>query len=222
MKSVSIILIFLFSIAGFALTPDNYTSIPKAKDREKPNSGYVLFEDFSRAHVQIVQEDSGIANPVWASMITDAKLHHQIEQKYFTSLQVRDLGILVSRISFADNKIIFPFAVSVKHSQGSNTSPVNFDKGSIEVAGLIVVQATGTDLKVTVQKFDDSWWLERDGRGYWAGEWVQNHLGYNQDINFDFAKAIVEPILTGFFNQDPARVYKLIAMKDLPPSVQRY
>ena len=162
-KSTFFVWMAIFCMASHA-APPGYTELPNAEMREQAFSGYKLFPGLATSSIEVVEENTGKPNPDWAPLITDPKFAKQIEAGDFKSLQVRQLGIKVDEIYSDKTSAHFPFIVSVKHSQGSNTSPMNPNKGTIEVKGEIVVQSDGKDgkdLTVTVVQFDDSQQPER-------------------------------------------------------------
>jgi hypothetical protein len=193
--TIFVTLLAFFPILSSAALPEGYGRVPNASERSK-DSNYYIYSDF-RLHV--VKEDEGTPDEHY-NLIQDADLKRKLDNKEFLSLQVRDLAIKTgSNAIYAEgNTVHFPYAVSVKHTQREN-SGVN--QGTIEVTGEIIVHVNGDNLRVEVVKFYDSSGLERAGRRI---------LGANADIDLNFAKKVVPPVLEGYFRKDPSRVRALL------------
>ncbi len=162
--------------------------------------------------MEFVKEGVGTPNPELESIITDPDLKAKIDNKHFYSLQIHDLFVRPNEAFSDDRAIHFPFMVSVKHTQGPERL-TNFNQGTIEVAGNLLIHIDGDKVTgVEVVEFDDSQKLERMGR------W----LGYNEEIDVNFAGKIVKPALEHFFNSDMSRVKKLLEMSNqLEPKPKR-
>lgn len=187
-----IFLAFLVPAATFAAQLEGYSEVPTAAERARPGSGYAAFPDFPR--MELVQEGRGTPNPRYFNLIKDLSLANKMAGGYFTSLQVRDLAIRTGEnvaYAFRGRSLIIPFAVSVKHTQGA-PGLTNGNQGTVEVAGDLLVTE---GVAVEVVNFYDSQTLERLGRS----------LGFNSDIDLEFARAVVKPVLEGFFAEDPSR-----------------
>lgn len=194
----SAVLVFTIMISGVAhAAAPTYSYVPSAEERNKPDSGFVAFPNFPR--MELVKEGDGTPNPDYVSKITDSNLKKLIESRHFFSLQVRDLAIVDKSGQMGDgpqqvnNVFYVPFAVSVKHTQ-ENADKYNPRQGTIEVAGVMLIFEDGQGAHVMVSHFYDSQLAERWGRSF----------GYNSEINLDFARGTVKPMLESFFN-DPTQ-----------------
>lgn len=171
--------------------------VPNAKERYEPKSGYTPFPGFPR--MELVKEGEGTRQK-FSALIKDPEMNRKLNEKYFTSLQVRDLSIRSKDVYASGTTVHFPFAVSLKHSEGEKWNPL--PQGTIEVAGeILVIQERGRT-RVEVDRFSDSQTAERVGR----------LLGVNDEVDLEFARKVVVPVLEAFFNDDPANVKTLLEL----------
>lgn len=204
-------IIGMATASTLAFAQAGYTTLPNADERQKIHSGYFEFPGFDRIH--LVKEGEGTLEPA-AKLIRDPELKSLLQNGQFKSLQVRNLGIKRSEIvrstslSTGEQQIQFPFIVSVKHTQNSGSN-LNIDQGTIEVAGEITVQWDGKSLKVQVTHFDDSQLIERFGR---------KMLNANSNIDLEFARKVVVPVLEGYFATQPGALDLLLTFA--PPQAQ--
>ena len=207
-----VVLMSLAAVSSVSSAQDGYGSLPNAHDRRKTNSGYVDFPGFDRIH--LVKEGDGTPER-FAQSIRDQGLSRLILTGQFQSLQVRDLMLHVPaiRAGLAGTEQVyhFPFMVSVKHTQKSDAW-INIDQGTIEVEGEITVFWDGSKLRVEVSKFDDSQFAEQFGR-----QW----LGANSDINLDFARKVVVPVIEDYFNLNTEAMRLLLTFAPSQPAKRR-
>lgn len=192
--------IFLFCTISVSAQAEiqGYAALPSAEER-KNDSHYIVLKDFPRMH--LVVEDVGTPNAEYFSKLPDSNLKTLIQARHFFSLQVRDLAIRKDAAEFPDISV-FPFVVSVKHSQG-NSSRLNLRQGTMEVEGMLIVYSKENQLRATVTHFYDSQWLERHGRLF----------GFNSEINLDFARNVVKPLVEAYFNEEPSRIESLLKLR---------
>lgn len=185
--------------AAFSADRKGYFELPNAEERETSRN-FIMVPNFPR--LEIVKEGEGTPNPELANVITDPELQKQIVDGKFTSLQVRDLSIARYPMCWEGNVLRLNYIASLKHGHGTGVfRPFNLRQGTIEVAGVLVIQVANDDsLKVSVLKYYDSQWLERVGR----------FLGFQDAIDLKFASNIVSPILEHYFNSNPDRIKQLL------------
>jgi len=198
-NTVLVLLVGFMPLKSFAVDEQGYAEVPTAFDRALPASGYALLPGFPPT--RLVKENSGDPDLQALALIPDQKLRAEIESKTFTSLQLSDLAIKTRDVYSEDGIIHFPFAISLKHTQGPNRF-TNLNQGTIDCLGDILVHVDGKQLQVEVNKFYDSQPLDRLGR----------RMGYNQEINLAFAKSIIEPELEYWFNIDTEHIRTLLKM----------
>jgi|GEM_PF-6384911 len=197
MRSAVFIFILTFVSVAHA-APSGYSYVPNAEER-RSDSNYIVVPDFPR--MEIVKEDEGTPNPLYFDKLPDSPLKSSIGNHHFYSLQVRDLAIGADAVDL-NGVALLPFAVSVKHSQG-NASHMNLQQGTIEVEGTLLIYVSQGELKASVTHYYDSWWMERYGRTFWM----------NSEIDLQFARNIVKPMLESYFNADRSRIDALLKLR---------
>ena len=188
---------------SFAASESGYFSIPSAKTRAAAGSGYLPLGDFSTIYV--VQEVTGQPNTDVLPLIRDAVVRADLEDRHYRSLQVRELAVRPNHKLVRDQSVNIPFAVTLKHDASGNMVKRFFDRGSLDVAGTLEIKIDGSQLSVTVSRFDDSQFIEALGR----------FMRIGREADVEFARAIVPPAIESYFNSDPTRIQNLLGTIDV-------
>ena len=194
-------LLISLSVVLFTLHPA--WGVPNAVERDTPGDGW---ESYPFEPLNLIDEMAS-RDFAGASLIADAELFNRIQRKEFEVLELSHLHVRPESAVVSNDAegnlswISVPFAMTLRYTRRTSSVLSPFH-GTLECAGEIRIYQNDSHVEVSVTRFEDST----------PFEWLARKLGLSKDINLQFARAVMEPVLTAHFNAHHEPVEVLLGM----------